>query len=145
MVHVPYKGGGQASVDVISGQMAAYFSGMAGGLPLVRSGKVRGLAVTTSQRSQIAPDIPTMIEAGVAGYEHVLWNAVFAPAGTPKEVVARLDAELVRTVNVPALRERLAALGVEPASRTSGEMAAYLKTEIDKYARIVRAIGLKID
>ena len=145
MVHVPYKGGGQATIDVISGQMAAYFSGMAGGLPHVRSGKVRGLAVTTAQRSQIAPDIPTMIEAGVPGYEHVLWNAVFAPAATPKEVVARLDAELVKTVGAPDLRERFAALGVEPNSRTSAQMAAYLKTEIDKYGKIVREIGLKID
>lgn len=145
MVHVPYKGGGQATIDVISGQMAAYFSGMAGGLPHVRSGKVRGLAVTTAQRSQIAPDIPTMMEAGVPGYEHVLWNAVFTPAATPKDVVARLDAELVKTVNTPELREKFAALGVEPHSRTSGEMSAYLKTEIDKYGKIVRAIGLKID
>ncbi len=145
MVHVPYKGGGQATIDVISGQMAAYFSGMAGGLPHVRSGKVRGLAVTTAQRSQIAPDIPTMIEAGVPGYEHVLWNAVFAPAATPKDVVARLDAELVKTVGAPDLRERFAALGVEPNSRTSAQMAVYLKTEIDKYGKIVREIGLKID
>ena len=145
MVHVPYKGGGQATIDVISGQMAAYFSGMAGGLPHVRSGKVRGLAVTTAQRSQIAPDIPTMIEAGVPGYEHVLWNAVFAPAATPKDVVARLEAELVKTVGAPDLRERFAALGVEPNSRTSAQMAAYLKTEIDKYGKIVREIGLKID
>ena len=145
MVHVPYKGGGQATIDVISGQMAAYFSGMAGGLPHVRSGKVRGLAVTTAQRSQIAPDIPTMIEAGVPGYEHVLWNAVFAPAATPRDVVARLDAELVKTVGAPDLRERFAALGVEPNSRTSAQMAAYLKTEIDKYGKIVREIGLKID
>jgi tripartite-type tricarboxylate transporter receptor subunit TctC len=145
MVHVPYKGGGQASVDVISGQMAAYFSGMAAGLPLVRSGKVKGLAVTTAQRSQIAPDIPTMIEAGVPGYEHVLWNAVFAPVATPREAIARLDAALVATVNAPELRERFATLGVEPYSRSSAQMTEYLKLEIDKYGRIVRAIGLKID
>jgi tripartite-type tricarboxylate transporter receptor subunit TctC len=145
MVHVPYKGGAQASVDVISGQMAAYFSGMAGGLPLARAGKVRALAVTTGKRSAIAPDIPTMIEAGVPGYEHVLWNAVFVPAGTPKDVVARLDSELVKTVNEPDLRDRFAALGVEPQSRNSEQMAAYLKAEIDKYGKIVRAIGLKID
>jgi tripartite-type tricarboxylate transporter receptor subunit TctC len=145
MVHVPYKGGGQASVDVISGQMAAYFSCMAGGLPLVRAGKVRGLAVTTAQRSQIAPDIPTMVEAGVPGYEHVLWNIVFAPAATPREIVARLDAALVKTVNAPELRERFATLGVEPFSRSAGDTAAYVKTEIDKYGKIVRAIGLKIE
>jgi len=145
MAHVPYKGGGQASVDVISGQMAAYFSGMAGGLPLVRAGKVRGLAVTSAQRSQIAPDIPTMIEAGVPGYEHLLWNAVFAPAGTPRDAIARLDAELAKAVNAPELRERFATLGVEPLSRTSEQMAAYLKSEVDKYGKIVRAIGLKIE
>jgi len=86
-----------------------------------------------------------MIEAGVAGYEHVLWNAVFAPAGTPKEVVARLDAELVKAVNAPELRERFAALGVEPATKNSQQMSAYLKSEVDKYGKIVRAIGLKID
>jgi tripartite-type tricarboxylate transporter receptor subunit TctC len=145
MVHVPYKGGGQATVDVISGQVAAYFSGMAGGLPHVRTGKVRALAVTTGRRSPIAPDIPTMAEAGVPGYEHVLWNAIFVPAATPKDIIARLDAELVKAVNVPEVRERLAALGVEPYSRTSGEMAIYLRSEIDKYGKIVRAIGLKID
>src|SRR3954471_7948347 len=145
MVHVPYKGGGQASVDVIGGQMAAYFSGMAAGLPLARGGKVKGLAVTTAQRSQIAPDIPTMIEAGVPGYEHVLWNAVLAPAGTPKAVIARLDAELAKAVTAPKLRERFATLGVEPASKNSEQMAAYLKAEVDKYAKIVRAIGLKIE
>jgi tripartite-type tricarboxylate transporter receptor subunit TctC len=145
MVHIPYKGGGQASIDVIAGQMACYFSGMAGALPLVRSGKVRALAVTTGQRSEIAPDIPTMIEAGVPGYEHVLWNAVLAPAGTPKNVIARLDAELAKAVTAPELRERFATLGVEPASKNPEQMAAYLKAEVDKYAKIVRAIGLKID
>jgi tripartite-type tricarboxylate transporter receptor subunit TctC len=145
MVHVPYKGGGQASVDVITGQMAAYFAGMAGGLPLARSGKVRALAVTTPRRSPIAPDIPTVAESGVPGYEHVLWNAVFAPAATPKDVVARLDGELATAVNAPDVRERFAALGVEPHSRSSEEMSRYLKSEIEKYGRIVRAIGLKID
>jgi tripartite-type tricarboxylate transporter receptor subunit TctC len=145
MVHVAYKGGGQATVDVISGQMAAYFSGMAGGLPHVRSGKVRALAVTTGKRSAIAPDIPTMAEAGVPGYEHVLWNAVLMPAATPREAIRRFDAELSKVVNAPDLRERFAALGVEPQSRNAEQMAAYLKSEIEKYGKIVRAIGLKID
>jgi tripartite-type tricarboxylate transporter receptor subunit TctC len=145
MVHVPYKGGGPASVDVMSGQMAAYFAGMAGGLPLARAGKVRALAVTTARRTPIAPDIPTMAEAGVPGYEHVLWNAAFAPAATPKDIVARLESELAKAVNAPDIRERFAALGVEPHSRTSAEMSSYLKSEIDKYGKIVRAIGLKID
>ncbi len=145
MVHVPYKGGAQAGLDVISGQIAAYFGGMGSALPLARAGKVRALAVTSGERTTIAPDIPTMVEAGVPGYEHLLWNAVFAPAGTPKNVIARLDAELAKAVNAPDVRERFTAIGVEPASKTAEEMAHYLKTEIDKYGKIVRAIGLKID
>ena len=145
MTHVAYKGGGQATVDVISGQMSAYFAGMPVALPHVRSGRVRALAVTTGKRSAIAPELPTMVEAGVAGYEHVLWNAVLVPAATPKEAIARLDAELVKAVNQPEVRERLMAVGVEPQSRTAEQMTVYLKSEIDKYGKIVRAIGLKID
>ena len=145
MVHVAYKGGGQATVDLISGQMAAYFSGMAQALPHVRTGRVRALAVTGGKRSPISPDIPTMIEAGVPGYEHLLWNAVLVPAATPRDVIRRLDAELSKAVTAPDIRERFASLGVEPASRNAEQMAAYLKSEIDKYGKIVRAIGLKID
>jgi tripartite-type tricarboxylate transporter receptor subunit TctC len=145
MTHVAYKGGGQATVDLISGQMAAYFSGMAQALPHVRAGRVRALAVTGGKRSPTAPEIPTMVEAGVPGYEHLLWNAVLVPAATPREVIRRLNAELVKAVNAPDIRERFAALGVEPASRNAEQMAAYLKSEIDKYGKIVRAIGLKIE
>jgi tripartite-type tricarboxylate transporter receptor subunit TctC len=145
MTHVAYKGGGQATVDVISGQMAAYFAGMTIALPQVRAGKVRALAVTGGKRSPIAPDVPTMAEAVVPGYEHLLWNAVLVPAATPKEIVARLDAELMKAVKLPEVRERFAAIGVEPQARTSAEMAAYLKSEVDKYGKIVRAIGLKIE
>ena len=145
MVHVPYKGGAQAGLDVISGQIAAYFGGMGAALPLARAGRVRALAVTSAKRTQIAPDIPTMVEAGVPGYEHMLWNAVFAPAGTPRNIVARFDAELAKAVNAPDVRERFTAIGVEPASRSSQEMTRYLKSEADKYGKIVRAIGLKID
>ena len=145
MTHVAYKGGGQATVDVISGQMAAYFSGMAQGLPHIRTGRVRALAVTGGKRAASAPDVPTMIEAGVLGYEHVLWNAVFVPAATPKDVIARLDAELVKAVSQADVREKFAAIGVEPQVRPSVQMAAYLKSEIEKYGKIVRAIGLKIE
>ena len=145
MTHIVYKGGPQAMIDVMSGQVAAYFAGMAVALPLARSGKTRALAVTSVKRSPMAPDIPTMAEAGLPGYEHLLWNAIFVPAATPKDIIARLDAELVKAVNSPDVRERFAALGAEPASRTSEQMAAYLRSEIDKYGKIVRAIGLKID
>jgi tripartite-type tricarboxylate transporter receptor subunit TctC len=145
MVHVPYKGGAQAGLDVISGQVAAYFGGMGAALPLARAGKVKALAVTSARRTTIAPDIPTMVEAGVPGYEHLLWNALFAPAGTPKNIIARFDAELAKAVSAPDVRERFAAIGVEPASKSADEMTRYLKSEVDKYGKIVRAIGLKID
>ena len=145
MTHIAYKGGGQATVDVISGQIAAYFSGMAQGLPHIRTGRVRALAVTGGKRAPSAPDVPTMIEAGVPGYEHVLWNAVLVPAATPKDVIARLDAELVKAVSQPDVREKFAAIGVEPLARPAAQMADYLKSEIDKYGKIVRAIGLKIE
>ena len=145
MLHVAYKGGGQATVDVISGQMAAYFSGMAGALPHMRTGRVRALAVTSGKRSAITPEVPTMAEAGVPGYEHLLWNAVLVPAATPRDIIKRLDAELVKVVASADLRDRFAALGVEPSSKTAEQMAAYLKSEIDKYGKIVRAIGLKIE
>jgi tripartite-type tricarboxylate transporter receptor subunit TctC len=145
MTHIAYKGGGQATVDLISGQMAAYFSGMAQALPHVRAGRVRALAVTSGKRSDIAPQLPTMIEAGVVGYEHLLWNAVFVPTATPRDAIARLDAELARGVASSDSRERFAALGVEPASRNASQMAAYLKSEVEKYGKIVRAIGLRIE
>ena len=145
MTHIAYKGGGQATVDLISGQMAAYFSGMAQALPHVRAGRVRALAVTSGKRSDIAPQLPTMIEAGVLGYEHLLWNAIFVPAATPRDAIARLDAELARVVTSSDLRERFAALGVEPSSRNASQMAAYLKSEVEKYGKIVRAIGLRIE
>jgi tripartite-type tricarboxylate transporter receptor subunit TctC len=145
MVHVPYKGGAQAGLDVISGQVAAYFGGMGAALPLARAGKVKALAVTSARRTAIAPDIPTMVEAGVPGYEHLLWNALFAPAGTPKNIIARFDTELAKAVSAPDVRERFAAIGVEPASKSADEMTRYLKSEVDKYGKIVRAIGLKID
>ena len=145
MTHIAYKGSGQVMVDLINGQMAAYFSGMAAGLPHVRTGKVRALAVTSSKRSAIANEIPTVAESGVPGYEHMLWNAVFVPAATPREAIAKYDAELSKAVASPDLRERFVALGVEPAARNAAQMAAYLKSEIEKYGKIVRAIGLKIE
>ena len=145
MVHVPYKGGPQASADVASGQIAAYFGGMPVGLPLVRAGKVRAIAVTSAQRNPSAPEIPTMAESGVPGYEHVLWNVIVVPIATPKPIVERLDAELAKLTRSTELAEKFAVMGAVPYSRTSAEMQAYLKSEIEKYAKIVRAINLRID
>jgi len=145
MVHVPYKGGPQATADVASGQIAAYFAGIPVGLPLSRAGKIRALAVTSAQRSPSAPDIPTVAESGLPGYEHLLWNVIVVPIATPKEIVAKLDAELIRAVRAPEVAEKLAPFGVVPYARSSAEMQKYMAAEIEKYAKVVKAINLRID
>jgi len=145
MVHVPYKGGPQASADVIAGQIMMYFAGVPTGLPLSRTGKVKAMAVTSAKRSAVAPDVPTLAEAGVPGYEHTLWGMLFVPAATPKDVVVRLNREAVTALQSNDLRERYATMGVEPVGTPSEQTSAYLKSEIAKYAKVVKAIGLKMD
>jgi tripartite-type tricarboxylate transporter receptor subunit TctC len=145
MVHVTYKGGPQASGDVLTGQVALYFSGMPVGMPLAKAGKLRALAVTNVKRSPAAPDIPTMDEAGINGYEHSLWAMLMVPAATPKDVIARLHREAARAVESADVRDRLANMGVEAVGTTPDQAGAYLKSEIAKYARVVKAIGLRIE
>jgi|SRR5688572_18190553 tripartite-type tricarboxylate transporter receptor subunit TctC len=145
MVHITYKGGPQAAGDVLTGQIALYFSGMPVGLPLAKAGKLRALAVTTAKRSNAAPDVPTMAEAGVTGYEHSLWAMLMVPAATTKEVIARLHREAARAVESADVRERLAGMGVDTVGTTPEQAGAYLRSEIDKYAKVVKAIGLRIE
>jgi tripartite-type tricarboxylate transporter receptor subunit TctC len=145
MVHVPYKGGPQAAGDVISGQVALYFAGMPVGLPLAKAGKVKALGVTSAKRSNAAPDVPTMAEAGVTGYEHTLWGMLLVPAATPKDIVARLNREAVKAVESGDVRDRLAGMGVEGVGTTPEQASAYLKSEIAKYAKVVKAIGLRLE
>jgi tripartite-type tricarboxylate transporter receptor subunit TctC len=145
IVHVPYKGGAQAAQDTMTGQVAMYFSGILVGLPLAKAGKVRALAVATKTRSPIAPDIPTIAESGLPNYEMALWNALFVPAATPKDVVSRLNAEILKALNSPDVKERLAAAGAAPTGGTPEEMGAYLKSEIERFGKVVQAIGLRLD
>ena len=145
LVHVPYKGGAQAAQDTVSGQVAMYFSGILVGLPLAKEGKVRSLAVATAKRSPLAPDIPTIAEAGVPGYEMTLWNAMFAPAATPKDMIARLSSEIRKALQSPDVQERLASLGAVPGSGTPEEFGAYFRSEIEKFGKIVRATGMKVE
>ena len=145
MVHITYKGGPQALNDVISGQVALYFPGAPSGLPMVNAGRVRALGVTGAKRAAVLPDIPTIAESGVPGYEHVLWGMLLAPAATPKEIVARLNREAVKALESAEVRERYAGMGVEPVSTTPEQAAAYLKNETAKYAKVVKAIGLRIE
>ena len=145
MVHITYKGGPFAMTDVVTGQVALYFAGMPVALPLVKAGRARALAVTTATRSRAAPDVLTMAEAGIAGYEHSLWGMFMVPAATPKDVVARLHRETVRALEAGDVRDRLAGMGVDAVGTTPEQASAYLKSEIAKYAKVVKAIGLKLE
>ena len=145
MVHITYKGGPFAMTDVVTGQVALYFAGMPVALPLVNAGRARALAVTTAARSKAAPDVPTMAEAGIAGYEHSLWGMFMVPAATPKDVVARLHRETARALESGEVRDRLAGMGVDAVGTSPEQASAYLKSEIAKYAKVVKAIGLKLE
>jgi tripartite-type tricarboxylate transporter receptor subunit TctC len=145
MVHVTYKGGPQALNDVITGQIALYFPGVPVALPLVKAGRVKALGVTGGKRAAVLPEVPTVAEAGVPGYEHILWGMLLVPAATPREVVARLSREAVKVLEAAEVRERYAGMGVEPAPSTPERAAAYLKSETEKYAKVVKAIGLRIE
>ena len=145
VVHVPYKGGAQAAQDTVTGQVSMYFSGILVGLPLAKTGKVRALAVATAKRSPLAPEIPTIAEAGLPGYEMTLWNAIFAPAATPKDIIGRLNAEIVKALKSRDVQERLAALGAAPGGGSPEDLGAYFKNEVEKFGKIVHALGLKME
>jgi tripartite-type tricarboxylate transporter receptor subunit TctC len=142
MVHVPYKGGGPALIALISGQVQIMFATMPAAMPHVKSGKVRPVAVTTARRSSAMPELPTIAEAGVAGYEAATWYGLLAPAGTPRAVVGRLHGEVVKILGGET-RERLGALGFEPAGTTPGEFAAYIKSEIVKWAKVIKDANIR--
>ena len=145
MVHVTYKGGPIAMGDVMTGQVALYFAGVPVALPFVKAGRTRALAVTSAKRSSAAPDVPTMDEAGIKGYEHLLWQMFMVPAATPKEVVARLYRETARALESADVRARLEGMGVDAVGSTPEQAGAYLKSEIAKYAKVVKAIGLRLE
>ena len=115
------------------------------GMPLAKAGKLRALAVTNAKRSPAAPDIPTLDEAGIKGYEHSLWAMLMVPAATPKDLIARLHREAARAVESADVRDRLANMGVEAVGTTPDQAGAYLRSEIAKYAKVVKAIGLRIE
>ena len=142
LVHVPYKGVTQAMVAMIGGEVDEVVMPVSTALSAIRSGKVRPLAVLTDKRIPALPDVPTGIEAGVPGFTMPLWYGMFAPAGTPRPIVTRLNAELVKALASPDLRKRLADLSVEPWPGTPEELATLLREDIQRYGEIVRAAGL---
>jgi tripartite-type tricarboxylate transporter receptor subunit TctC len=144
MVHVPYKGAAPALVDLLGGHVFTYFSGMPPAMPQVRAGKLRGLAVSTAKRSAAAPDIPAVAES-VPGFDVPTWFSLLAPAGTPSDIVAKLNAETVRSLNDPAVKPKLAALGAETSAMNADQVAAFIRKEIDKYARVVKDSGARVE
>ena len=143
MVHVPYKGGGPALVDVMGGQVPLYFGNMASALPHVKNGKLKALAITGSKRSPAAPDLPTVAEAGIPGYQVYEWNAIFAPAGTPPAIVNRLHSEIAKAVAIPEVRDRLLALGAEIVASTPAELGAWVREQTASWSKVVRAGNIK--
>jgi tripartite-type tricarboxylate transporter receptor subunit TctC len=145
MTHVPYKGGGPALQDVIAGHVPMMFENMPSILPHVQAGRLRGLAVTGARRSPAMPELPTMIESGYPGFEAGSWYGLYAPAGTPPEIVAKLHAELTKALAKPEMRKQLSAQGAEPIGNSPQEFAAFIRAEIDKWAKVIRASGAKKD
>jgi tripartite-type tricarboxylate transporter receptor subunit TctC len=146
MLHVPYKGNAQAIVDVISGQVTMMFDQVSTSAPHIRAGKLKGLAVTSLKRSPLFPDLPTIDESGMRGFEDITFNGLVAPAGTPREVLARLNADVAKAVATPELHQRFIQIGVElTASASPDAFMAYVSAEFVKKAKLARAAGIKIE
>ncbi len=145
MLHVPYKGTAPAVADLAGGQIQLMFAAVPSVMPMVKAGKLRVLAVTTRQRSQALPDVPTIAESGLPDYEMAPWFGVFTTAGTPQPVVQRLSEAIHQVVAMPAVREALQKQGAEPLTNTPQEFAVLLRAEIDKWSRIVKAAKITID
>jgi len=145
MVHVPYKGIAPALTDTISGQVTMSFSSLISGAPHVKIGRLRALAVTSARRSAAMPEVPTLAEAGVKGYASSTWYGLLAPRGTPRAIVLRLNTEVVALLKRPDVRERLLADGAEPIGNTPEEFGAFIKAEIERWAKVIRAAGIRAD
>jgi tripartite-type tricarboxylate transporter receptor subunit TctC len=144
-VHVPYKGGGPSMIALVGGEVSLCFATMPSAIGYVRSGRLRGIAVTTERRSPSTPELPTIAETGVAGYEAGSWYGLSVPAGTSKEIIARLHAETIKVVGLPDVKERLFNAGFEIVTSTPEQFATFTRTEIQKWGKIVKAAGLKVD
>jgi tripartite-type tricarboxylate transporter receptor subunit TctC len=145
MVHVPYKGSGQLVGDLLAGQVQLASMGLPVAVPHVQSGKLRAIAVTGAARSPLLPEVPTVSEAGLPGFEVTSWYGVFGPAGLPAGIVAKLNSEIGSAVTAPEVKERLAALGAEPSVKAPDQFARYVRQEITKWAKVVKDSGAKAE
>ncbi len=145
MVPIPYKGESPALTDVIGGQLPFMFGSLPLAMPHIKAGKLRGLAVTSLQRSPIASEYPTVVESGIPDFEMVAWQGLYGPASLPKELVARINADITRALQTPDVNERLTQQGIDRIANTPEQASAYLKIEIAKYAKIVKSANLRVD
>ncbi|MEX8193910.1 Bug family tripartite tricarboxylate transporter substrate binding protein [Comamonas guangdongensis] len=145
IMHVPYKGSGPAITDLLGGQVDLMFDSITSARPHIQSGKLRALAVTTAKRSSALPEVPTIAEAGVPGYEVSPWFAVFAPAGTPPDVLARLNKVLNEAMKQPEISKKLESVGAEPIGSTPQELAAHLSKEIDRWGKLIKERNIRLD
>ena len=145
MLHIPYKGSGQSIVDLISGQVHLDFDAVPPVINYVRQGRLRALAVTSAKRFSLLPDMPTVEEAGVKGFDMSTWWGIVAPGGVSKDVINKLNAEMVKAIRQPDTKEKIAGVGADTVGNTPEEFAAFIRSETEKYARIVKAGNIKLD
>jgi len=145
MVHIPYKGNVPAFVDLISGAVQVSFPTITSGLPQVRAGKLRGLGVTSKERSSVMPEVPTIAESGLPGYESTTWYGMLAPAGTPATIVRTLHDQMVAVLKLEDIREKLLVQGLEPVGNTPAEFSSIIASELTKWRKVVAAAGMKAE
>ena len=145
MNHIPYKGSAPALTDTMGGQTQLMFDTMLSAMPHVKAGKLKALAVTSATRSPVAPDVPTVAESGLPGYEAIAWNGLLAPAGTPPEVLARLSAELKKVLAAPDVKEKFEAQGFAASWNSPDDFGRFMSAEVDKWAKVVKVSGAKVD
>ncbi len=145
MVHITYKGSGPALIDLMAGQVSVMFDNLPSSMPYLKAGRLRAIAVTTSKRYAGLPEVPTIAESGVPGFEAVAAFGIVAPAATPREVIARLNAEVNKAIRLPDMQERFAQQGAIPAPGTPEEYGAFIRSEIAKWAKVVKASGAKVE
>jgi tripartite-type tricarboxylate transporter receptor subunit TctC len=145
LTHVPYRGAAPALTDILAGRIDTYFAVMASGLPLVQNGQLRALGVTTAERVQAAPEVPTIAEAGVPGYDTSSWFAFFVPAKTPPEIIGKMRADIAAVLAEPPIKAKLDQLGLIPVGSTPEELGAHLRAEMDKWAPVIKAANIKVN
>ena len=141
-MHVPYKGGGPSIVDLVAGNIQLIFATAASAVPHINTGKLRALGVTTAKRSALVPDLPTLSEAGVRGFDANNWYGVLVPAKTPRPIINRLNREIVAVLNLPDVKKILFASGLDAAPSTPEQFGAYIRSEKDKWEKVIKAAGL---